>query len=44
MERRTVRAHTIFKAMLDDGAFVELAALLLPVAVAAAMLVSYLVG
>jgi len=39
-----MKAHTILKAMLDDGAIVELGTLLLPVVVAAFILVSYLVG
>ena len=34
----------ILKAMVDDGAFVELGAVVLPVLVAAAMMLSYLVG
>jgi len=39
-----MKAHTILKAMLDDGAIVELGTLLLPVVVATSMLVSYLIG
>ncbi len=34
----------ILKAMVDDGAFVELGAVVLPVLVTVAMMLSYLIG
>ncbi len=34
----------ILKAMVDDGAFVELGAVVLPVLATAAMMLSYLIG
>ena len=39
-----MKATMILKAMVDDGAFVELGAVVLPVLVAATMMLSYLVG
>ncbi len=39
-----MKATTILKAMVDDGAFVELGVLVLPVLVAVAMMLSYLIG
>ena len=39
-----MKATTILKAMIDDGAFVELGVIVLPVLVAVAMTFSYLIG
>ena len=39
-----MKTTTILKAMLDDGAVVELGILVLPVFVAIAVMLSYLVG
>ncbi len=39
-----MKATLILKAMVDDGAFVELGAVVLPVLIAAAMMLSYLEG
>ncbi len=39
-----MKATLILKAMVDDGALVELGAVVLPVLIAAAMMLSYLVG
>lgn len=37
-----LKAPAILVAMINDGAFVELAAVILPVALAATMLIEYL--
>ena len=39
-----MKATTILKAMVDDGALVEVGVVVLPVLVAVAMMLSYLVG
>ncbi len=39
-----MKATTILKAMVDDGALVELGTIVLPVLVAVATMLSYLVG
>ncbi len=39
-----MKATTILKAMVDDGAFVELGVIVLPILVAATMTLSYLIG
>ena len=39
-----MKATSILKAMVDDGALVEVGVVVLPVLVAVAMMLSYLVG
>lgn len=39
-----MKATMILKAMVDDGVFVELGTVVLPVLIAVAMMLSYLIG